>query len=143
MERTMKHHLSCAMLALLLGGCAMASKDVPPKPFSMTRWAVVLERPLPGEPPNFRFADGRMEGFAGCNQVTARYVQDTVGARYLTLGRIEAGRRACDELARSAEAHVLGILQSVTSYTITGDLMVMSGSSGLLRLKALPAEAKY
>jgi heat shock protein HslJ len=132
-----------ALLVLLVAGCATPTKEPPPKPFTGTRWAVVLELPLPGEPPNFRFGDGRMEGFGGCNQVTARYVQDTVGARYITLGRIEAGRRSCDPAAQSAEAHVLSVLQAVTSYTITQDAMVMSGSAGSLRFIALPAEAKY
>src|SRR3954464_1022764 len=105
-------------IAVILAGCAATRSEPPPKPFTGTRWAVVLETPLPGEPPNFRFSDGRMQGFGGCNQVTAKYVQDTVGARYITLGRIEVGRRSCDEAARDAESRVLSALQSVTSYTI-------------------------
>jgi heat shock protein HslJ len=135
--------LRIALCAVVAAGCASTPKEVPPKPFTGTRWAVVLELPLPGEPPNFRFGDGRMQGFGGCNQVTARYVQDTVGARYITLGRIEAGRRTCDADARAAEEHVLSVLQAVTSYTITGDAMVMSGSAGSLKFLALPADAKY
>ena len=87
------------------------------------------------------FGDGHMQGFAGCNQVTARYVQDTVGARYITLGRIEVGRRTCEADARVAEEHVLSVLQAVTSYT--GEGMVMSGSAGSLKFLALPADAKY
>lgn len=139
----MTNALRMAMLAGLLAGCAATTKEPPPKPFTGTRWAVVLELPLPGEPPNFKFGDGRMEGFGGCNQVTARMVQDTVGARYVTFGRIEVGRRGCDPAARAAEAHVLSVLQAVTSYTITADTMVMSGSGGSLRFLALPPEAKY
>jgi hypothetical protein len=61
------------------------------KPFVGTRWEVILELPLAGEQPSFRFGDGRMEGFAGCNRVNARYVQDTVGARAIVIGRIETG----------------------------------------------------
>jgi heat shock protein HslJ len=118
-------------------------KEPPPKPFTGTRWAVLLQIPLPGEPPNFRFGDGRMEGFGGCNRVSARYVQDTVGTRYITLGRIETGMRGCEPGAREAERHVLSILQNVTSYTITGDDMVMTGSGGSLQLHAIPLDAKY
>ena len=129
--------------ALALAGCATAKKEPPPKPFTVTRWAVVLELPLAGEPPNFRFGDGRVEGFGGCNQVTAKYVQDTVGAGAIAIGRVEAGRRMCDASARAAEEHVLGVLQSVSSYSITADTMVMTGSAGSLRFKALPADTKY
>ena len=130
-------------LALVVAGCATAGKEPPPKPFIGTRWASVLELPLPGEPPNFRFGDGRMQGFGGCNHVTARFVQDTVGARYITIGRIESGMRACDPGARNAEEHVLSVLQSVTSYTITGENMVMTGSAGSLQFHAIPLDAKY
>ena len=65
---------------LLLCACALPQKEPPPKPVAGTRWDVVLELPLPGEQPWFRFGDGRMEGFAGCNHVTAQYLQDSVGA---------------------------------------------------------------
>ena len=129
--------------AVALAGCSAMPKEPPPKPFTGTRWAVVLQIPLPGEPPNFRFGDGRMEGFGGCNRVSARYVQDTVGTRYITLGRIETGMRGCEPGAREAERHVLSILQNVTSYTITGDDMVMTGSGGSLQLHAIPLDAKY
>jgi heat shock protein HslJ len=131
----------CLMVGL--AGCGTMNKEPPPKPFTGTRWAVVLELPLPGEPPNFRFGDGRIEGFAGCNQVTGRFVQDTVGARAIAIGRLEVGRRTCDTSARAAEANVIAVLQSVSSYSITADLMTMTGSGGSLRFKALPPEARY
>ena len=139
----MKLAVALVAAALVAGGCATTPKEPPPKPFTGTRWAVLLELPLPGEPPNFRFGDGRVEGFGGCNQVTARYVQDTVGARAIAIGRLEVGRRACDPSARAAEAHVLEVLQAVSSYSITADMMTMSGSGGTLRFKALPTDAKY
>jgi heat shock protein HslJ len=130
---------------LMLAACeSINKKEPPPRPFAATRWEVVLELPLKGEQPNFRFGDGRMEGFGGCNQVTARYVQDSVGARAIAIGRIQAGRRACDVPERVAEERVLEVLQSVSSYTIVLDVMTMSGSAGSLKLKAppLPADAK-
>ena len=139
----MKLAVALVAAALVAGGCATTPKEPPPKPFTGTRWAVLLELPLPGEPPNFRFGDGRVEGFGGCNQVTARYVQDTVGARAIAIGRLEVGRRECDPSARAAEAHVLEVLQAVSSYSITADMMTMSGSGGTLRFKALPTDAKY
>jgi heat shock protein HslJ len=126
-------------ILLLAAACATPKKEPPPKPFAATRWELVMEVPLPGEQPNFRFGDGRMEGFAGCNQVTARYVQDTVGARAIAIGRLEVGRRACDVGARAAEARLLEVLQAVSSYTIVGDTMTMTGSAGALRFRAPPS----
>lgn len=130
--------LTRALVAPLLFACAGAKeKEPPPKPFVGTRWQVVLELPITGEQPNFRFGDGRMEGFGGCNRVTARFVQDAVGARAIAIGRIESGRRGCDASVQAAEARVLEVLQSVSSYTITADALTMSGSGGTLRFRAL------
>jgi heat shock protein HslJ len=124
---------------VLLAACgAINKKEPPPRSFTGTPWEVVLELPLKGEQPSFRFGDGRMEGFGGCNQVTARYVQDTVGARAIVIGRLEVGRRACDVSARVAEERVLEVLQAVSSYIIIGDTMIMSGSAGSLKFKTAP-----
>lgn len=126
-------------LAPFLFACAgTKEKEPPPKPFAGTRWQVVLELPVTGEQPNFRFGDGRMEGFGGCNRVTARYVQDAVGARAIAIGRIEGGRRgSCDAGSQDAELRVLEVLQSVSSYIIIADTMKMSGSGGTLNFKAI------
>jgi heat shock protein HslJ len=129
-------------LAALTGACAMPQREPPPAPFAGTRWDVVLDRPLPGEPPHFRFADGRMEGFGGCNRVEAPYVQDTIGARAIILRRLQVENQACDATARAVEARVLSVLQSVSSYSITGNVMIMSGSAGTLTLRAQGQEAK-
>jgi heat shock protein HslJ len=126
-------------LAAALGSCATPKKEPPPRPFTGTRWEVVLELSIPGEQPTLRFGDGRMEGFGGCNRLAARYVQDAVGARAIAIGRIESGRHAaCAASTQAAEDRVLEILQGVSSYTITGDSMTMSGSAGTLRLRAVP-----
>lgn len=132
------------VISLLAAACALPQKEPPPRPFAGTLWTAVLELPLAGEQPNFRFGDGRMQGFGGCNQVTARYVQDTVGARAIVIGRMEVGRRACDPSTRLAEERILEVLQAVSSYTIIQDTMTMSGSAGSLKFRAppRPAEAK-
>ncbi|HET7400156.1 MAG TPA: META domain-containing protein [Usitatibacter sp.] len=124
-------------------GCAMTQREPPPAPFAGTRWDVVLERPLPGEPPHFRFADGRMEGFGGCNRVEAPYVQDTIGARAIVLRRMQVvDNLPCDATAKAVEARVLSVLQSVSSYSITADVMTMNGSAGALTLHAHKLEVK-
>jgi len=129
--------VALAITATFLAGCAATPKEPPPKPFAGTRWQVILELPLTGEQPNMRFGDGRVEGFGGCNRFLARYVQDAVGARAIAIGRIEVDRRLCDPGPQAAEARVLEILQSVSSYTIILDTMTMSGSGGSLTLRAL------
>jgi heat shock protein HslJ len=122
----------------LLFACAGArEKEPPPKPFVGTRWLVLLELPISGEQPNFRFGDGRMEGFGGCNRVTARFVQDAVGAGAIAIGRIESGRRGCDASVQAAEQRMLEVLQTVSSYTIIADTMTMSGSAGTLKFRAV------
>lgn len=128
--------------ALLCAACATTKKEPPPKPFAGTRWQVVLELPLAGEQPYVRFGDGRMEGYGGCNRIAARYVEDSVGAKAIAIGRIETGRHACDRSALDAEERMLEVLQSVSSYAITADTMTMTGSGGTLRFRASPAEGK-
>jgi len=129
-------------LCVAAAGCAMTQREPPPTPFAGTRWDVVLDRPLPGEPPNFRFADGRMEGFGGCNRVEAPYVQDTIGARAIALRRIQVDNQPCDAAAKAVETRVLSVLQSVSSYSITADVMTMNGSAGALTLRAHGQEMK-
>lgn len=128
-----------ALLAFAATGCGMMPKEEPPpKPFVGTRWQVFLELPLAGEQPYLRFGDGRMEGFGGCNHVNARYLQDSVGSRFIALSGMSASKRLCDPSVMAAENRIFEILGSVSSYTITVDDMVMSGSAGSLKLRALP-----
>lgn len=134
----MRKWLAFAMLPIA-AGCAATQKEPPPKPFVGTRWEVILELPMAGEQPSFRFGDGRMEGYGGCNRISARFVQDTVGARAIVIGRIESGMRSCDKGAQAAERQMLEVLQSVSSYSITADAMTMTGSGGTLKFHALPS----
>ena len=129
-----------AVLAVLAAAACSnpMPKEPPPKPFIGTHWQVILELPLKGEQPNVKFGDGRVEGFGGCNQFSARFVQDTVGARAIAIGRMEATHHGCDPGPQAAEEHVLSVLQSVSSYTVTGDSMVMTGSGGTLKFLAVP-----
>lgn len=131
-----------ALAALLLAACATTSREPPPKPFAGTRWNAVLELPPAGEAPWVRFGDGRMEGYGGCNRIAARYVQDSVGARAIAIGRIQGGFNACDRSTRDAEDRFVEVLQSVSSYTIVGDAMAMTGSAGTVRFRAAGAEVK-
>jgi len=133
----MKRLLVAAMI-LALGACAPPKREPPPRPFTGTKWQVQLELPMQGEQPHVRFGDGRMEGFGGCNRILARFVQDTVGSRFIAIGRIESGMKACDPSSLAAERRMLEVLQSVSSYSVTGDRMTMTGSAGTLKFRADP-----
>ncbi len=130
------------LAAFLLAACASQPKKPPPKPFAGTRWEAQLEMPYAGERPWVRFGDGRVEGFGGCNRFTGRYVQDTLGASAIGLGRIQTGRRVCDATAHRLEDAWLDMLHSASSYSITGDTMIMDGSGGVLRFRAVAGETK-
>lgn len=134
----MKPILACAVLAVvpLLSACATRPKEPPPKPFAGTRWEAQLQIPLAGEKPWVRFGDGLLEGFGGCNRIEGRYVQDSVGAHAIAIGRIETGRHACDRSAQLVEDRWIAVLQMVSSYSITADVMSMTGSAGTLVFRA-------
>ena len=136
----MRLAITAALAATLLAGCGMMPKpEPPPKPFVGTKWVVQLELPIAGdEQPWFRFGDGRMEGFGGCNRIVARYVQDTVGARAIAIGRFERGTQACDASTRAAEAtHARGAAGGVQlpDHPRHDD---DDGSSGTLKFKSDP-----
>jgi heat shock protein HslJ len=127
------------LAAVIAAGCAARRKEPPPKPFVGTKWEMVLEVPLPTKPqPWVQFGDGLMDGFGGCNRIAARYVQDTVGSRFIAIGRIDRGTKACDQRAQMVEQRVLETLQAVSSYTIIADGMTMTGSGGSLKFISDP-----
>lgn len=140
----MKTLRAAAVLAIvaLFSACATKPKEPPPKPFAGTRWVVQLQLPLAGEKPWVRFGDGRMDGFGGCNRIAARFVQDSVGAHAIAIGRIETGRHACDRVAQLAEERWLEVLQMASSYSIAADTMSMTGSAGTLVFRAANEEMR-
>ena len=140
----MTSRLASLILLVAAAGCATTNKEPPPKPFAGTRWEVLLEREpaAPQMRPWFVFADGVLEGNGGCNPVTARYVEDSVGAHAIAIGRIGVARGGCDAHTQLVQDHIVEVLQAVSSYSIIADVMKMSGSSGSLTLRAAPAGAK-
>jgi len=125
-----------AVACLLVASCAATQKEPPPKPFTATKWQLIMDIPPAGEQPFVRFGDGIMRGFGGCDRFTARYVQDSVGARAIAIGRIDIDRRLCDAALRAGEARMLEVLQSVSSYSVTADVLTMTGSGGTLKFRA-------
>ena len=129
--------LSAALFAAACG--TLQKKEPPPKPFVGTKWVVQLEVPIQGGPqPWVQFGDGLMDGFGGCNRIAARYQQDSVGTRFIAIGRIDRGTKACEQRAQLVEIRVLETLQAVSSYRIIADGMTMQGSGGALRFISDP-----
>lgn len=133
----MKRALASLVL-LAAGACATPAsvREPPAKPFTATRWQLIMDIPAAGEQPYVRFGDGRVEGFGGCSRFAARYVQDTVGARAIAIGRMQVDKRLCDASRAAAESSMLDVLQAVSSYSVTGDVLKMDGSAGTLRFRA-------
>ena len=135
----MRTALLLAAVVLAAGCGSLQKKEPPPKPFIGTKWIVQLDLPLQGGPqPYVQFGDGIMEGFGGCNRVTARYREDSVGTRFIVIGRIDRGTRACDQRNQLVEMNVLETLQAVSSYRIIADAMTMTGSAGSLKFISDP-----
>ena len=125
--------------AAILAGCGtLQKKEPPPKAFIGTKWTVQLDIPLQGTQPWIQFGDGLMDGFGGCNRIAAKYVQDTVGSRFIALSRIDRGTKACDSRNQLVEQRTLEVLQAVSSYRIIADSMTMQGSAGALRFLSDP-----
>jgi len=81
------------------------------------------------------FEAGRASGSGGCNRFTGSYEQD---GESIFLGRVASTRMACDEEVMSAERAYLSALASVSSWSATGGVLVLSDSSdqALLRYEA-------
>lgn len=81
------------------------------------------------------FEAGRASGSGGCNRFTGSYEQD---GESISLGRVASTRMACDEEVMSAERAYLSALESVSSWSATGGVLVLSDSSNqaLLRYEA-------
>lgn len=81
------------------------------------------------------FEAGRTSGSGGCNRFMGSYDQ---AGEQISLGRLASTRMACAEEVMSAERAYLSALESVTSSSATGGVLVLSDSSGqaLLRYEA-------
>jgi heat shock protein HslJ len=80
-------------------------------------------------------AGGRTSGSGGCNRFMGSY--DQAGDQ-ISLGRLEPTRMACAEEVMRAEQAYHSALESVTSWSATGGVLVLSDSAGeaLLRYEA-------
>ena len=127
-----------ATLALLSAACANAPavREPPPLPFTGTKWTLVTERKLEGEQPYLEFGDGAVTGFAGCNRIMGRYVQDTIGAGAIVFSSIATSKRLCEDPRMAVEERVINVLRSSTNVKVTGNALRIDGSAGKLDFTA-------
>ncbi|MBK6982198.1 MAG: META domain-containing protein [Betaproteobacteria bacterium] len=130
--------LRALALLVLLPACQFVpvKREPPPLPFVGTKWMLVTERKLAGEPPYLEFGDGAVTGSSGCNSILGRYLQDTVGAGAIVFSSIGTSKRLCDGVAMAVEERLLGVLRTSTSVRVTGDTLRIDGSAGGLDFKA-------
>jgi putative lipoprotein len=81
------------------------------------------------------FEAGGVSGSGGCNRFTGPYEQD---GESISVRRLASTRMACAEEVMSAEQAYHSALESVTSWSATGGVLVLSDSAGeaLLRYEA-------
>jgi len=106
-------------------------------PLENTSWTLVdfgstQARPIgPGAGgPTLRLdaAQKRASGNTGCNQYSGDY---TLGGSTLRFGTLVSTRRACtDEALNRQEAAFLRVLGETAAYSISGDTLLLSGTTG-------------
>jgi heat shock protein HslJ len=131
--------LALAALAIALCACNMDPKrEPPPKPFTGTKWLLILEVPMEGEQPFLQFGDGHVSGYTGCNRLNGRYQQDAVGAGAIVFTQVMTSKRGCEPRLMTIESRMLEVLGSSTSVQVVADTMRIDGSAGKLEFRAAP-----
>ena len=134
-----------SLLALAaLAACATRSSP-PPTPLENTYWRLVDlgGRPAVGaggqREASLQFVkdSGRVVGSTGCNRLTGQFTHDGAALR---IGPAATTRMACvDPQVGQQEQAFLAALNGTERHEITGDTLLLVGSSGVLaRLVAAP-----
>jgi heat shock protein HslJ len=123
----------------LLAACGGDDDDAAAPPsLDGTSWSLVegmdITIPDDGEM-TIAFEGGRASGSGGCNRFAGSYEQD---GDSISLGRLASTRMACAEAVMTAERSYHSALESVTSWSATGGVLVLSdgGGEALLRYEA-------
>ncbi len=115
-----------------LGGCCRVPAAGSATPENATwRLTGLPGRELPGagerEAVTVRFADGRITGFSGCNQLVGSY---TLDGEKLVLGQLGGTMMACPEPARSTEDQFLKAFSGTMRVVVEGDNLTLVPESG-------------
>ncbi|MFM8322211.1 MAG: META domain-containing protein [Chloroflexota bacterium] len=84
---------------------------------------------LPGTAITLQFLDGRLAGFAGCNDYSGRYTAADHGDGTFAVGvdRLTTGRRSCPDEIMTQEDALQAALQAVTTAAIQENRLILSG----------------
>lgn len=133
---------TAALTATLAGIVFFASAcggddDAAEAPASLdgSSWTLVegIDIPIPDDVAmTIAFEAGRASGSGGCNRFMGSYEQD---GESISLGRLASTRMACAEEVMSAERAYLSALESVTSWSATGGVLVLSDDSDQASLR--------
>jgi heat shock protein HslJ len=134
----MKKLIALAAFPLVAACQPPVNREPPPLPFTGTKWVLITERKLPGEPPYLEFGDGTVTGYSGCNRIMGRYVQDAVGAGAIIFSSVSTTKRLCEDVLMAVEERILAVLRTSTSVRVTGDTLRIDGSAGSLNFQGPP-----
>jgi len=123
---------------LLVSACGGDDDAEAPASLDGSSWRLVegMDLTIPDDVEmTIAFEAGRASGSGGCNRFTGSYEQD---GESISLGRLASTRMACEEEVMSAEQAYHSALESVSSWSATGGVLVLTDSSGqaLLRYEA-------
>ena len=115
-------------------GPAIVKSEHPNTPINLdgTEWVLTSLNGsdlVEGSNITLNFAEGQLNGFAGCNTYFAAY---TLDGAFLTVEAVAATEMACLELAgvMEQEQHYLGFLKDVTIYRIYGRQLWLETDDG-------------
>ncbi|MBY0276883.1 META domain-containing protein [Candidatus Binatia bacterium] len=121
---------------------ALRFAKVPPPQLDGTSWTVTgfnngrqaVVSALTGTTLTLAFRDGRVSGFAGCNEFHGTYTRD--GDR-LAIGRLATTRKACaGEGVMAQEQQLVAALESVTTWAIDRGMLDLHRADGERALTA-------
>ncbi|QCR21294.1 META domain-containing protein [Pontibacter sp. SGAir0037] len=87
---------------------------------------------------HFSEGDNKMNGFAGCNKFFGRY--ELKGNR-LKISDLGSTRMSCPDM--EAERYLLGVLENVTTYSISGNVLTLfSGNNAIATFQTNPGPTR-
>ena len=128
-----------ALLLLPLAvACAMteAAKPATPPVLAGTRWVGVVEAGTAAEiTPRLEFAEGRVQGFTGCNRMGGAW---RVEGNEVRFSAIAATRRGCMGPAGEIEKRVLAALGDQSRVRLQGEHLVVESPAGRFEFRKAP-----
>lgn len=108
-------------------GCCRVATDTAALQNATWRLTVLPGQVLPTAPLSVRFAEGRVDGFSGCNQFTGGY---RVQGNTLMLGPIAGTLMACPEPAMALEQAFRTAFSGTMRIAVSGDELTLTPESG-------------